>query len=246
MPILRFIKKNQSAIHKVGLLIAVSLQVLVTFNVLPQAIATAGIFTILCYILFDVSENIYSLSRPVKIYERQFDMYNDLSKYVEEKGAKKVIMIQCSGQMIKPLLLGLLSKDANVMLYIKSPQTSVSQLQNERVESTLKQLTGELSFFVAGKLTVHGYHAPSSLRGVLIDDSLIAIGWYTYEHILSPDKDYPNDDVELSGHDVAGILLHKGSFEYSIMKNMFMKQVDNFEKYNKNKPPLWEKAWRQK
>lgn len=74
-----------------------------------------------------------------------------------------------------------------------------------------------------------------------IDNELLAIGWYTYEHVIKPDMNYPDDAFEISGHDVAGILLFHGSPEYDTFNRMFMNQLHNYEQHiriKKKQPKL--------
>jgi hypothetical protein len=64
---------------------------------------------------------------------------------------------------------------------------------------------------------------------VSIDDKVLGIGWYAYEHALEEDPNFPDDRVEVSGHDVAGSLLYAGSSEYAIFSRMFRAQIKNYE-----------------
>lgn len=248
MPIIQFLKQHQRKIHRIGLLIAVSLQLLIAFGIkLPQEVANLVIFSILSYILIDVSDNVYSLSRPIKTYKTQFDMYSDLETYIDKNGVKTAILIQYSGQMVNHLIRKLLNKGAKVTLYVKSPGTSPSQLQNVRMDVALKQLWGELGDLSNDcSLTIWQYEVPGSLRGVLIDDNLLAIGWYTYQHVVIPDEAYPSDKTEVSGHDVPGMLLFKESPEFLIIKDMFLHQESNYKGFNRNREPLWKHEWKQK
>lgn len=248
MLIIRFLKRYQRSIHKISLFVIVFVWLLFAFGIqLPQEWAILVTVSVLVYILNDVSDNIYQLSRPIKFYKTQFDMYSDLEAYIDRNEVKSAILIQYSGQMVKHLTRKLLKKGAQVSLYIKSPETAPSELQNARIDDTIKQIWGELGDLSNDcSLTIWQYKVPGSLKGVLINDDLLAIGWYTYEHVIVPDESYPKDKTEVSGHDVPGILLYKESPEFMIINEMFLHQVGNYQEYNQNREPLWQHKWKQK
>lgn len=176
-----------------------------------------------------------------KAYLEQADMYRDIAKYVENKKVKKAILIQYSSVSATNLLRKLASKGALVNVYVMNPEYAVSRMQAERIRTGIKQLPGVLPVSGSYKLIIHEYEALASIRAVKIDEELIGIGWYTYEHIVKSDKNYPDDRVEISGHDVAGLLLFRGSPEYELFDKMIMNQVVNYKEYikiNSKKPVL--------
>ena len=73
-------------------------------------------------------------------------------------------------------------------------------------------------------LIVHYYKYPASFRMVLINQDILAIGWYNY-HSNEVDS-YGKQTISVRGHDTPGILCYSGSKEYDI----FIKEVNIAEK----------------
>lgn len=72
MKISNFRVKHQGLIHRVGLAIALGLQIIVGFNItLPQTTVNAITFAILSYILLDISNNTRNLQRRKKLGGRR-------------------------------------------------------------------------------------------------------------------------------------------------------------------------------
>jgi hypothetical protein len=211
----------------------VSVQVAQAFQLpLPATTANAITFSILAYIVKDISDNTYTLKRN-KPYNNQEEMYTDIIQDIREiRNVKEATLVQYSGRRASTLIFTLLKKGATVNLYIKNPDTEVvSSMQKKRIISSIKDLPGELSS-TSGILKVYKYDPSASIRGVMIDNRVLAIGWYVYEYVtkLERDSDYPDDRFFLSGHDVPGIVVREGSLEFEVFKDLFLKQVQNFQK----------------
>ncbi len=187
----------------------------------------------------DLSDKIEANVRN-RSYVEQADMYRDLAKYIDDKGVRKAVLIQYSSASATNLLRKLISKNAHVILYVKSLDNAVSDMQKNRIKNTIQQLHGVIQGSKRYRLVVYEYDTPASIRAVKIDDEVIAIGWYTYEHMLTSDTNYPGDNFEISGHDVAGMLLFRGSPEYDTLNKMFENQIRDYEQYIKvkTKDPL--------
>ena len=228
-----FLKYHQPTIHGLGLVTAVGVQLAQAFQLpLPATTANAITFAILAYIVKDISDNTHVLKRN-KPYNNQEEMYTDIIQEIRGiRNIKEATLVQYSSRKAAPLIFTLLNKGAIVNLYVKNSDTGViSTMQKERIINAIKDLPGELST-TSGTLKVYKYDQPASVRGVIIDNRVLAIGWYTYEYVPKTERDssYPDDDFFLSGHDVPGILLYEGSLEFEIFKDLFLKQVRNFEK----------------
>jgi hypothetical protein len=224
MLIITFLRQHQTIIHKIGLFLTVILQIIIAFGLqIPRDIANAMTFSILSYILFDISQNTYNFKKH-KVYEQQEDMYRDIMKYIEEKPIKTAILIQYSGHRSISLIDKLIRKNAEITVYLQHPEDAINQWQKERIQMTIENLR---RCRTTNKLTIYGYDVPASIKGVLINEELLAVGWYAYGHT------HDDDEIQLSGHSIAGMLFHKGSDEYEIFKTMFMKQAADFEKHCK-------------
>lgn len=236
-----FLKEHQPTIHTFGLVTAVGVQLAQAFQLpLSSTSVNAITFSILAYIVKDISDNTYLYKRN-RTYKNQEEMYADIIQQIHEtQNVKEAILIQYSSRKASPLIFALLKKGAEVNMYIKNPDIEIiSQMQKERILNAIKDLPGELST-TSGVLKVYEYDQPASVRGVIIDDRILAIGWYTYECVSKSgqeDPDYPDDKFLLSGHDVPGMLLYEGSLEFEIFKDLFMAQIKDFGRdvYGKSK-----------
>ena len=173
-------------------------------------------------------------SHDDKAYESQVDLYRDLAKYIEKYEAKHTIhaiVVQYSARKVDDPLRELMRKGANIKLYIHNQETSISQYQNERIRITLNSLLTELREG-NGKLEVFEYDSPASVRGILIDDKVLAIGFYTYETLLVRESKYPDDRFTIWGHNVPGWILYDGSPAFSIFCKMFKDLVANYDAWN--------------
>jgi hypothetical protein len=233
-----FLSYHQPTIHTFGLVTAVGVQLAHAFQLpLPATTANAITFSILAYIVKDISDNTYALKRN-KPYNDQEEMYADMIQEIRGiQNVREATLIQYSSRKASTLIFTLLKKGATVNLYVNNLDTgAISNMQKERIISAIKDLPGELSS-TSGILKVYKYDPPASVRGVMIDNRVLAIGWYTCEYVTKPERDvaYPDDEFFLSGHDIPGILVREGSLEFEIFKDLFLKQVQNFGKDADNK-----------
>lgn len=241
----RFVSRNTErlVIFLGGILISAVASGLIEKKVVQSTdflVVTAAVVSIATvFLVTGASKRIHDLADKTeatvlnKPYEEQADMYRDLAKYIDEKGVKNAILIQYSGRMAVSLLRKLASKGANITLYVKCPKNAISQMQTVRIENGVQQLRGELQVSARYKLTVYEYDVPASMRAVKIDDKVLAIGWYMNEYAFQRDPDYPQDQYELSGHDVPGMLFYSGSSAFAAFDKMFTNQIKNFEAHYK-------------
>ena len=236
----QFLREKQKPIHLAMLFIAVALFVLHSTGIdMPPNLTTTVAFSVVAYILSDISQNTYSYSRN-KLYRQEVDLLPDLIKLIEDKGAREAQLIQYSGQMVSWILRKLLDKGAAVTLWLEDEQSAISAQQKERIKSSISNLPGETQVTGHCSLMAYYYQVPASIRGILIDKKVLVIGWYTYEHVLNPSASYQHDKVEISGHDRPCWILYEGTPEFSILKDMFESQLANFAINQKDKdlPPV--------
>lgn len=229
----QFLKRHQLVIHGIGLTTAVSIQLAQAFKLpLPPTTANAITFSVLAYILKDVSNNTYT-SRRNKYYKRQDELYGDLLKQIQELDrVQEATLIQYSGRKAAPLLFTLLSKGANVTLYLKNEQGAINQMQKNRIIATLKELPTDVSS-TSGTLKVYQYDSPASIRGMLIDHQVLAIGCYVYEYEPKSQRKQsePNECFAVWGHDSVGMLVYKGTVEFEMFEELFSRQISNYSNY---------------
>ena len=239
MTIRQFLHRNQKLIRKVVLAIGVSLYLLYIIDPPGLSIeATIALhFAIIAYILDSIADKVAE-PPTIKIYKKAQDAVPDLLEYIKKTSIKNAWLIQYSGRKVDDILANLFFRGVSITMWLKNPKNAISAEQTERIEVSIRQMPTELSRSDEktsqhiGELTIYTYDVPGALRGMLLDDKLLVIGFYTYEHILVPNPDYPVDEFEISGHDRPCIVIHKGHPDFEILMEEFEHQLENFRKFN--------------
>jgi hypothetical protein len=70
------------------------------------------------------------------------------------------------------------------------------------------------------------------VSAVKIDNTVLAMGWYTYEHVDTTNQKaaYPDDQIQVSGHDIAAIVVWKGTPEFEALDRTFRQLTDNYQR----------------
>lgn len=175
-----------------------------------------------------------SITPPLqnKSFKHQLYMYRDIASYIKEKAnynPKQAILIQYSGASATNLLYTLADKNMHITMYIRNPGRAESELQAKRIRDTIQGLRGFFNITHKYVLNVYTYDVPASIRAVKIDEDIIGIGWYTYEHVIKYDTEFLGDECEVSGHDVPGFIFYKGSPEYEAVNDMINNQIKNYD-----------------
>jgi hypothetical protein len=172
----------------------------------------------------------------------QEEAYEELERYVSARRIHSAILIQYSCTSARKLLKALLRSGAHVTVYIQDEGTAErvgSVEQAERVRSTVRFLRGELAgLFDSTKLSVRKYRTPCSVSAVKIDDQVLCMGWYTYEHVEDDtrNKEYRDDEVQISGHDVAAVMAWKGTPQYLTLDATFAMLEANYRRHAEDVP----------
>lgn len=188
-----------------------------------------AIFTFMLYSI--------SVTRPkqpeIDVFEDQVKMVQDVSAYISQNDVKHATIIQYSGVMITNTLLELMKKGVNVSLWLHNPETAVSTHQRDRILSSINGMEDQLKTSYEGKrrpkLTIYYYDAPASIRGILVDDKMLIIGWYTYNHQI---KAHPKDDAfKIAGHNKVSLRVDKEDPGFNSLRSMFQAQIMDYEQH---------------
>lgn len=184
-------------------------------------------FTALVFVLNDVAENTYSIFKT-KFFAQQDELYNYLTHILCNEKIREATLIQYTGFKADTLLNSLINSGANVKIYLHDQSLSINDFQRERLinfeKSTLNVFTNE----ERQRLQIIHYNVPASFRAVLVDNKILAVGWYTY--VINQDADLA-DEIRIRGHNTPGILCYKGSPEFDCFIKEFNIVKDGFCKH---------------
>lgn len=212
-------------------------------------IVLSGTLAILAILAFSILKNRQTHVKIEKVLEQiskdspaknrafkgQEDAYKLLETYVNNHRVREAVMLQYSCITGLGLLRALLRNGAKVTVYIQHEETSKSmgsQEQAHRVVHTCEFLRGNLAdLFKPDKLKIRKYRAPSSVSAVKIDKQVLFMGWYTYEHVDASLRNpaYPADSVQVSGHDVAAVVVWKDTEEFEALDKTFRMLEKNYQ-----------------
>lgn len=190
--------------------------------------------------LLEQTNTLSSLTKN-QTFEQLCDAYKHLIKIIEQYGAKEAILLQYSSSSAVDLVRTLLSKGAIVTIYIQDEQTAKqigSQLQSDRIIFSYRNFQTSLGrLFNPDKLKVWKYPAPCSMCAVKIDNLVLCMGWYVYEQVDRTDyNDYSTDTVEVSGHDIAAMVVWEGTQDFKALDKTFRTMKEIYEKYSEEVP----------
>jgi hypothetical protein len=173
-----------------------------------------------------------------EIFEYQEDAYHSLiGMMIQRYGAKEAVLLQYSCHTCLPVLRMLLRKGAKVTVFIQHEDTAAaigSQLQADLIRDTTNNLRSNLgnTLVEPDKLKIYKYRVPSSMSAIKIDNRILCMGWYTYEQKKRlDDKTYPDDTIDISGHDRAAVVVYKGTNEFQVLDKMFSLLEKNYREY---------------
>jgi hypothetical protein len=196
------IKKIRSFIdHHIQLVVAIQLSVVIGLwalsNLIPQLrdwLLTQSIFNIIIIVMLtDVLIRLAELSGDetsrVSIFRDEPRAYPALRDHIERRRPKRADLIEYSTATIHDLLENLKDSHTALRILICNPDHAVNDFQRDRITDRIRDLI-TLTFREYHTVEVRMYRLPASLRGRLIDDDYVTVGWHTYGH----------GDAGLSGH----------------------------------------------
>jgi hypothetical protein len=190
--------------------------------------------------LAELSTALSSFTRN-SAFEQQHDAYRHLVSMIEQDGAKEAVLFQYSCKSSLDLIRTLLRKGAKVTVYMQHedvPANLGSRLQADRVIDSTRGWQGDLgnTLIKTGKLKVYKYRTPCTVSAIKIDNRVLCMGWYLYEKVDYAHKSYPDDIVEISGHDVAALIVLKGTNEFKALDKTFSTLEMNFRRNSEEVP----------
>ncbi|HLG60638.1 MAG TPA: hypothetical protein VKY19_01815 [Ktedonosporobacter sp.] len=183
-----------------------------------------------------MSQDIHGLVTN-QMFDEQEQAYQFLCDWIDKYGAKKAVLFQYSCNTSMSVVRALMRKEAQATVYIQHEDTATkigSAFQADRIISRVRSLKGDLGrrFSTPDNLKLYKYRSPASVSAIKIDDRVLCMGWYLYEHQAHPHHpDFKNDTTEISAHDVAAIVVFAGTSEYNKLLKTFQALEENFQQH---------------
>jgi hypothetical protein len=137
----------------------------------------------------------------------------------------------------------LLKNGANVIIYIQHEETSGIVGSQEQASLVVRMSgfsrgVGDVFNFPSGNLKIRKYRVPSSVHGIRIDEQALSIGRYIYEHVDSAKRSsiYSTDSIRILGHQLAAIVVWKGTEEFEVLNKMFNMLEMKYQKDSEEMP----------
>lgn len=164
--------------------------------------------------LLDLSVTVGSLKNN-RAFSQQHLAYRFLIDEINKDGAKEAVFLQHEDIAAK---VG-------------------SQWQANRIKEATRHLRTDLSGSLKkpdklkDKLKVYKYRVLGSVSGIKIDDRVLCMGWYVYKHVDQfTDTEMAGDEVELLGHNIAALVVWKGTPEFEALNETFDMLEENYQR----------------
>ena len=115
----------------------------------------------------------------VTVFENEPDAYRDLRHHIETSPPKKADLIEYSTATIHDLLELLRSANCKMRILICNPDSAITDFQAKRIRDRIDDLT-TVTFRDFDRVDIRMYRLPASIRGRLIDDAYVTMGWHVY------------------------------------------------------------------
>ncbi|MGF6611722.1 hypothetical protein OKW45_006644 [Paraburkholderia sp. WSM4175] len=174
--------------------------------------------------------------RSNRVTTDQQTVYADVIRYIKgHRGKiKTAIVLQYSAVKVEDVLIALMDAGATIYLFVQSPKIADPEMkmQSARIQAQRSHLPKVLIRRITqGKCKIFEYRPRATLRGILIPGHLLALGPYIYQasptSFMEADP-FPDDRIEIKGHDAPGMLYWYDSPEYRVFCDAYLDLVENY------------------
>lgn len=117
-------------------------------------------------------------TRPaIAVFANQHQASAAIAAHIKEHPPKSADFIAYSATTYIEVMRDLDALGCSVRILIKHPDSAIGE-QVDRIRFGLSEIMKTV--FVGGSVDVRGYREPASVRGCLLDEDLVSMGWYTY------------------------------------------------------------------
>lgn len=247
------IRRLQQAVQKfvedldnyLTLIIAAALAIWNIIGPPGSTIMQSGTLAVLTLLAFNILRNRTNLEHvtknlppSIKIYQQQEDAYKFLEECIQHRHVRDAVLIQYSCNSAMTILSAILSRGATATVYIEDEKISTAigaHEQTDRITHWQKSHYTVLTNLPRPNcLKLYKYQVPGSVSGIRINlgtKQLLCMGWYTYEHADGTNRNpfYPSDTVQISGHDVAAVVVWSGTEHFDALNKTFSMLEKNYE-----------------
>lgn len=195
----------------------------VLLNILNSEQCALVSFAIVIAILSAIQDYLNDLVRPSPIHvgvNQDENTGHLISLLADANKIQSVRMIEYDSESTKALIYFFLQRGASVHCLLQHPEHSINE--NQRHRTVLQILSKEDDYFgYSDRITFSYYCDQASLRGRLVDDKLISVGWYTYDYRGG----IPGQQVW--GHNNPVVTAERKSLEGDRLASFFQEVFDN-------------------
>jgi hypothetical protein len=162
------------------------------------------------------------------------DNFARLQRLIAQSAAPihRVWILHNSGKSLTSLVTKLLKMGCDVEMYLKSPKVGVINAeQSRKIRAEVDDASRVYRPVMASdaKLTIYYYTGPASARFVLVDDWLVAMGWYLYvPKAVRIDR---GRGLEMLGEGLPHITAEAGTDDFAALHKMARTQFDQLAKF---------------
>jgi hypothetical protein len=137
------------------------------------------IIVLLSDVLLLLGEFRSSTSPQVAVFENEPEAYRDLRRHIESTSPKTADLLEYSTATIHDLLELLRSANCAMRILICNPDSAITDFQAKRIRDRIEDLA-TVTFRDFDRVDIRMYRLPASIRGRLIDNAYVTMGWHVY------------------------------------------------------------------
>lgn len=161
-------------------------------------------------------------------FDNQEHLYSEMYQWLRNNKVTSARFYQYSGKYVRSMVQMLVELGTSVELYLQDEDTANSlgaPQQSDWIRKERDIYQGTFSNLVRkpgqkiGDLKIYYITAPISIRAIIFDEKLIAIGWYWYTEIPKEDG---TSYLEVRSHDTPGFLVDRNSEGFAQVRELIL------------------------
>jgi hypothetical protein len=116
----------------------------------------------------------------VTVHADEAESMTVIRAHVAQESPKSADFLEYSAVTVVELLEALKKKHCAMRILVCHPDAAISDLQASRIRSSLEIHQG-ITFADYEKVEIRLYRLPAAIRGRLLDESFVTVGWHVYD-----------------------------------------------------------------